>query len=541
MDSAIDPLVGRTLNRAYRLESLLGQGGMGAVYKALQLAVKRPVAVKVLHPKHLVGDEETLTKMFKRFEREAMLTSRLEHPNVVRLIDFGRTEDRVMYLVLELLSGRSLAHVMKQEGPFEAKRVARIGRQICLALSAAHRHGIVHRDLKPDNVFLVDYEGVVDHIKVLDFGIARILDADESELTSSNVVLGTPKYMAPEQVQQKQITARTDLYTLGVMLYELLTGQPPFTGDSAMSLAFKHVHERHPRLRDGFGIAWQDLIDRMMAKDPRHRPSDASEAGALLEQLSIEDGRQPLRTALEVPAVPAPRSHSTTAMVRNSYSRTRQPELALGAAPADLAISDPPLRVSEPPKRRIPWVVAFGAAAGIAGGVWLVQEGDDDDPAPESSPSEAATQESKPPALEPTPKQATPEANPKPAPVVTALPPAPPAPARLVLRTTPAGAKVMRDGRPLCTTPCDLSLDARGEASLTVSAERHRERTITVSWQPGAVVEQELVLERELEPVPATPMTARPRFPPPAEQPKTDPRTKKPLLSDEPLFPPEVR
>ncbi|HEV8549185.1 MAG TPA: serine/threonine-protein kinase, partial [Polyangiaceae bacterium] len=214
-----DPLVGTLLAERYRVVALLGSGGMGAVYRAEHVHMKKPVAVKILH-RHMTTNQEVVA----RFEREAVAAGRIEHPNVAAATDFGRLADGSFYLVLEYVEGKSLGLAM-DEGPMPPARALGIVRQIAGGLAAAHAAGIVHRDLKPDNVLLVERDGVRDIVKVLDFGIAKVHLEEGSghrPLTQIGTIFGTPQYMSPEQGQGHTVDARSDLYALGVLAYEML-------------------------------------------------------------------------------------------------------------------------------------------------------------------------------------------------------------------------------------------------------------------------------------------------------------------------------
>ena len=276
---------GHVLDGKYRLDGLIGEGGMGAVHRATQLAVNRPVAVKVL--KHVPG--LSTDQLSERFKREAMATSRLRHPNTVQVIDFGEA-DGILYLVLELLDGEPLSSLIQREAPLAPERVAAIGKQIAKSLAEAHELGIVHRDLKPDNVFICQYAGDRDVPKVMDFGIARVMTADVA-MTRTGVMIGTPKYMPPEQAMGQKVGPAADLYALGVILFEMLTGKPPFVADSAMALAMAHVHEPAPPLElagpPALAEAWADLIRALLAKRPHERPQQASLVTGWLAQLEV--------------------------------------------------------------------------------------------------------------------------------------------------------------------------------------------------------------------------------------------------------------
>ena len=236
-----DPLIGRTLGGKFKIVKLIGEGGMGAVYVGEQALGQhtRKVAIKTLHA-HLSRDE----KVRVRFQREVGTLATLEHPNTVQVFDFGTTEDGVLYIVMEFVLGRSIADVLEKEGPMSAKRVEHILEQIVGSLAEAHDKGIIHRDLKPDNIILTDRAGQKDFVKVLDFGIAKRSgeeDRNEAKLTQQGMVLGTPPYMSPEQFTGQPLDARSDIYSLAVMAYEMLTGVLPFDAKTAFEWATLHM------------------------------------------------------------------------------------------------------------------------------------------------------------------------------------------------------------------------------------------------------------------------------------------------------------
>jgi serine/threonine protein kinase len=241
---APDPMIGQVLGGKYRVVRLLGEGGMGAVYEGEQQlgTTKRKVAVKTLHP-HLSRDP----KIKARFEREVGTIAELEHPNTIQVYDFGTTEDGILYIVMEFLHGKSLAEHLEREGAMQPERVAYIMAQVCGSLEEAHGRNIVHRDLKPDNVVLVERAGKKDFVKVLDFGIAKRSkeeDKNEQKLTQQGMVLGTPPYMSPEQFTGRPIDVRSDIYSLSVMAYEMLTGRLPFQAETAWEWATQHMTQQ---------------------------------------------------------------------------------------------------------------------------------------------------------------------------------------------------------------------------------------------------------------------------------------------------------
>jgi serine/threonine protein kinase/tetratricopeptide (TPR) repeat protein len=293
--AAADPLVGVVLDGKYRLDARVGEGGMGTVYRAAHLLIDRPVAVKVLKSR-FVTDESAR----ERFRREARAAGRLQHTNAVAVTDFGETREGLVYLVMELLEGTTLRDVLAREAPLDAARAVSLMMQISAAVEAAHAAGIIHRDLKPGNIFLVQRPQSPYVVKVLDFGIAK-LAAEGGEfglvdtLTGTGVMIGTPRYMSPEQCDGAQLTPASDVYGLGVILYEMLTGQTPFTGASPLALALAHSSEspRPPRqLVAAIPPALEAVVLHALAKRPEERAGDAGEFRrelfAVAERLGLE-------------------------------------------------------------------------------------------------------------------------------------------------------------------------------------------------------------------------------------------------------------
>lgn len=291
----VDPLVGHTLDEKYRLEERLGVGGMGTVYRARHLLIDRPVAVKVLNQR-FVGDEAART----RFRREARAAGRLQHANAVTVTDFGESHDGYVYLVMELLEGRTLRDVLAKEAPLDAARAVSLMMQISAAVAAAHDAGIIHRDLKPANIFIVQRAEVPAVVKVLDFGIAKLaaesLDEDEPmTLTQLGAMIGTPRYMSPEQCNGAELTPAADVYSLGVILYEMLTGTVPFSGSTPLAIAMKHTSEtpRNPReFVPTIPAALEEVVLHTLQKGPQDRPANAAEFRkelvATAERLGLE-------------------------------------------------------------------------------------------------------------------------------------------------------------------------------------------------------------------------------------------------------------
>ncbi len=291
----------RVFSDRYELTHLVARGGMAQVYRARDRLLDRPVALKVLFP------ELSVDRAFvERFRREAQAAANLSHPNIVPVFDWGE-DDGTYYIVMEYIDGQPLSQALKTGGPMPAARVAQIGARVADALAYAHRHGVVHRDVKPGNVLLTSDE----QVKVTDFGIARAVNTEES-LTQTGAVMGTATYFSPEQAEGVGVDARSDIYSLGVVLYEMVAGRPPFLGDSPVAVASKHVREQPPPLRDlspTVPPALEAIIARAMAKSADLRYQSAADLRADLQR--FVDGRpvsatDPATTAMLAAAAAAP-------------------------------------------------------------------------------------------------------------------------------------------------------------------------------------------------------------------------------------------
>ncbi len=293
-------LIGRTLGGRFRVIGFIGEGAMASVYRAVQVQEPRDVALKVMHP-HLTGDPTFVG----RFRREARAAAQIQHPNTVQILDFG-VDDRVLYIAMELLAGQDLFEALVVERRLGERRAVRILVQICDALIAAHEKGIVHRDLKPENIMLVPpdpADPTVERVKVLDFGIAKILERDiapsdgepismaNSVLTTVGMVVGTPAYMSPEQCRGEVIDARSDIYSCGILLYQLIAGRLPFAGDNAMDLAVKHVRSEVPPIHTiipSVNRQLERVILTSLGKWPAQRQASALELKQQLEAILPE-------------------------------------------------------------------------------------------------------------------------------------------------------------------------------------------------------------------------------------------------------------
>lgn len=282
-----DPYVGREiLSGQFKVLERVGSGGMGAVYRAQQPSMDRFVAVKILHSKFTNRKD-----LVSRFRREARAMSHLTHPNTAKVYLYGQLEDNACYIVMEYLEGRNLGQLVRQEGPLEPARAVAILVQACGALEEAHQKGIIHRDLKPENIFLCKQGGIENFAKVLDFGLAKVTEREMQPgsliLTQEGMVFGTPEFMSPEQAQGKTLDARSDVYSLAVILYELLTGKLPFDARSPMEFITLHVQATpiplSVRAPDrSFPPGLEDVILKAMAKRPEDRYQGAGEFAAHL-------------------------------------------------------------------------------------------------------------------------------------------------------------------------------------------------------------------------------------------------------------------
>ncbi|MGC4094287.1 MAG: serine/threonine-protein kinase [Polyangiaceae bacterium] len=302
-----DPFVGRTiLDGQYEVLEKIGTGGMGSVYKASQPGEQRMVALKILHPK-LAGRKD----LTSRFRREARAMMQLSHRNTVKVHSYGELEeDGSLYIVMELLEGKNLNQVVRREGPLPPERAIPILVQVCGALQEAHDLGIVHRDLKPENIFLSRTDGQGDFPKVLDFGLAKVTERQMQPgsiiLTQEGMVFGTPEFMSPEQAQGRTLDARSDIYSLAVILYELLTGKLPFSARTPMEYIQKHVTdavipfaERAPERTYPRGL--EEVIVKALAKRPEDRFQTADEFAEALRPFGGP-------AAMAIPRSPGPRS-----------------------------------------------------------------------------------------------------------------------------------------------------------------------------------------------------------------------------------------
>jgi serine/threonine-protein kinase len=424
-----DPMRGRTIGAKYHILERVGVGGMGTVYKASQVGLQRHVAVKILKPE-LTGDADTVA----RFSREATAMSLLTHPNTTRVYDFGQTEDGLLYLVMEFLEGQLITQRVAHAGPLPVLEALRVAQQILRSLAEAHTKGIVHRDLKPDNIFVVQVEGQLEPVvKVLDFGIAKIVAPDrqvDQFETQAGTVFGTPRYMSPEQAQGVPLDHRSDLYSVGALLYQMLTGRAPFTDDDAVVVMAKHIREMpQPPRRVAPGRRIPESLDaavmKALAKEPDARFQNAALFDAALEGCVVDvlaaDGAE-LRQQ-------APRG-----LARKQLAWAVSACTLAAASYMGLRVY---AKVSEPPTQLV------DAAAGDAGPASVTV-------GPVSSPLKSITVDQ-----QPLPNVERLAGRPGDEPVLALGPD----PAVVAIRSEPRGASVFRNGARLGATPISLLVE----------------------------------------------------------------------------------
>lgn len=301
--------IGKTIAGKFRILELLGEGGMGLVYRAIQEPIGREVALKILHP-NLVRDEIIL----KRFLREAKAASLLTNPNSVVIHDFGQTEDGTLYIAMEYLQGEDLGKRL-EKGPVSYLIAIEIVVQICRALSEAHKKGIIHRDLKPENIILSEADDGSLLVKVLDFGIAKMLASDGNQeldtvVTQANIIIGTPRYMSPEQAKGVVPTPESDLYSLGIIMYEAITGKPPFDSEDPILLLGMHIKDTPipiSQIVSDLPPAVSDLIMKLLSKDPKDRYPTAYQVAQILRPY-IPEGHFNIEEITNPEAKPSPAS-----------------------------------------------------------------------------------------------------------------------------------------------------------------------------------------------------------------------------------------
>ncbi|HKU45084.1 MAG TPA: serine/threonine-protein kinase [Polyangiales bacterium] len=486
--SGNDSLVGVTLDGRYRILRVIGEGGMGVVYEALHVVIEKHVAVKVL--RHTFTSRPDVVE---RFRQEAKSASRIGHPNIIDVSDFGETPSGASYIVMEMLTGEDLADILARERVLAPARAVRIVYQVARALDATHRKGIVHRDLKPENVYLIAVDGVSDVVKVVDFGVAKMSDLENvvggRKLTRTGMLFGTPEYMSPEQAAGKPFDHRVDIYALGAIFFELLTGRVPFEGENFMEVLAKHGSEPVPALREvnpGTRVSreLEAVVMRALEKDPADRYQTMSDLANDLRLLPEMPGLSPGEsTTLPEWALIAPGPPPSVDVTPSTAPVETRKARDLGRTPWLATRVD----------RRV--VLWSGSAALVLAVFVAVLVTRSSSQVEATHPAAEVTATALPPA--PSAEQVAPVPPPLPPPAAPPLQPSAAVPAgplpekiELVVRSEPPGARVNvfgKDVRKWCReTPCSVSIPRGQQVRLRATYD-------------GAVIRKQLAYEQDAE------------------------------------------
>ena len=459
-NETVDPLIGTVVDKRYRVQQQIGEGGMGVVYLASHTVLGKKMALKVLR-----GEMAKDADVVQRFMQEAKAATSIGHENIVDISDFGRLTDGTAYFVMEYLDGEALTDLVARGGAIPMQEALQIIRQIASALGAAHARGIVHRDLKPDNVFLLNKSGNRRFVKVLDFGIAKVGGAS-SKLTKTGMVFGTPHYMSPEQAAGQSVDHRTDIYALGVIMYEMFTGKVPFDADTFMGILSKHMFEPPiPPSQAGAGNrlgALEDVILKCLAKKPEQRHQSMDELLADLETVRA-GGTVVLGNGS---GVPAPDN------LADSLEPPSRTEMRISKA------GGPPL-----PGSKTPLLIAAGVLAVLLVGVAIagavVLGGDD-----ETSAEPVV-------AIAPVPpiRSAAPDSG--------AAAEADDAARQVEIRSAPVGAEVLVDGAMIGNTPVSVRVPDEGEREVVIQHPGHVSKTVRI----GATTSESISVTLAPQPV----------------------------------------
>lgn len=501
-------LLGQLVDGRYQVESVLGQGGMGVVFRAVQTSVQRPVAMKTLHPQLAMAPT-----FFERFRREAEIASRLHHPNIITIFDFGRTSDGTCYYVMEMLEGVSLRQRVKNEGPMTLRQAAAVIEQATLGVGHAHKQNVIHRDLKPHNVMLSLIDGN-EYVKVLDFGLVKAMEQEEEEqLTSTGQVLGTPQYMPPEQAGGERVDHRSDLYSLTGVFYYCLTGHSPFGANTVRKALQASLTQKPPTIatyRKGAPVP--DAIDRFCQKgleaEPDARYQSAEE---FIESLHAALSGTPDSVLDAVPqhvaeggkesgsgSSSASRRGSSKTGSRASVKAVSAVNKAKTGQSSKVEVAVEPAPPPQPKSSALPLGAIIGVAAvliAVIVGAFVVKS------------QQVATQ---PPIVERPPLRApgTPPSIDQPTPPADA-----PAIFRVALKTQPDGAEVLEGDVTVGKTPLSISWDRAQKRTLVFRLAGYKD--LEKSLKPDADQEFEFALEPLRKPAtPVKPPVKNPQKPP---------------------------
>jgi serine/threonine-protein kinase len=483
-----DPLIGHLVTGRYRVVKPLGEGGMGQVYLAIHEAIEKQVALKVLKPEYSAKED-----IITRFQQEAISASRIKHPNVLEVFDFGTLDNGCAFLAMEFLQGNDVADELMRTGYLETSRALRIMLQVCRALAAAHRAGVVHRDMKPDNIFLLRTADGEEIVKIVDFGIAQLRNTEEEaaksnnkpqrRLTKTGMIFGTPEYMAPEQAAGKKADQRVDVYACGIILFEMLTGAVPFTGDSFMAVLAAHLNDPAPSMmefRPDLSISRElhEVVRRMLEKKPDARFQSMSElSNALLgtpEGMALQH-EQPMSVMRPLSSIPPAPGHATA----GQFDRVGKPTTAAPVVPKVSHTLEAATTSGEAAPKKSNAGVVFGGlafmlvAGGVAAYFVVPRLGADGDYDAATAASELVNATALPTTSpEPPPTVAVTVANPAPlaTPALTVVATAESPKVKVSIETTPPGAKVMKEGYQICeSTPCEIQVDRDEPVELLAS------------------------------------------------------------------------
>jgi serine/threonine-protein kinase len=498
-DSEVDPLIGKVLSGRFEIIAPIGVGGMGRVYKAMQQPLDRVVALKVLNPRY---DGQKDPGFERRFFLEASMTAKLKHPNTITVHDYGRTDDGIYFIAMEYLEGETLQKVLSDNGRLPWQRALFIGGQVARSLREAHKLGIVHRDLKPANVMLLTEGTGGDTVKVLDFGLVKSFTPeklagdtpDATALTQAGVLMGSPLYMAPEQARG-EADPRTDIYALGVLLFQVMAGRPPFVSRESIDVIVKHIREKPPELRSLVPEVTPEvnaLVMKCLEKDPAARFQAMDE---LLEAMRVATAGQGLSGAFSDPRTSSgaiPRAHTpaggplVATPAHTNAELVRSHEIELGSALSPTG-----------PASKAPLIAAVVAVVLVGAGIGGVLAMRASEPGPVGRAVVAPT----PPT--PVPVVVTPEPP----------PPAKPAEVRFEIASQPPGATVFRDGQAVGQTPFALTLpreaDGPVQAELRFALDGYEEATVVAQGLEGVVTVTK-ALERKATGPAKTPVTKKP-------------------------------
>ncbi len=515
-----DPIIGKVLNDKFKVFSLIATGGMGTIYRGEQLTLQRPVAIKILSPTQVASQVDP--NFHKRFFLEASILSRLQHPNIVTVFDYGKIDGMSperYFMAMEYLQGETLFRHLRSRGFLTPPEAIGIARQIARGLRDAHKHGVVHRDLKPSNIMLVPGEDGGDLVKILDFGLVKVLADDSEELTQQGAFLGSPRYMSPEQISHGKVDLRTDVYSLGVILYQLLSGKVPFESEKSVQILIAHLQSPVPPMRErnpevDIPEPLENFVMSCLAKNPDARPSNMDAFIRALGDcahaigLSGQFGTTGVVTIDSVSSIRVgPTPTGSAAIIEGISQSGKQPSLS-GTDPAisgELAAartlngmdsgSSTSLRRAEiegamppaAPEKNNKAILLVGALsiAAIAAVVGSQMGGTP----PVAPPVTAATNP-----VVPTPV---------PTPAVTEAPkPQSPRSFGLVIESTPPGAEVKEGDKVIGTTPFRLSIDNDAAEKAPRLFSIQKEGYLPYSISQGPSDKDEVKLSAKLEPEP---------------------------------------